>query len=78
MASLMMELARSYEGRVVRHRTVGDKNASKRLHIYFSMESRQRFVMTEENREFTELRQEEKGKSLIAIEGECETELGIN
>lgn len=77
MASLMMQLARSYEGRVVRHRTVGEKGASKRMHIYFSMESRQRFVITEKNREFTELREEEKGKSLSTIEGECENELGI-
>ncbi|HHY0525246.1 TPA: hypothetical protein ACVU4L_001901 [Vibrio parahaemolyticus] len=81
MASLMFQLASSCKGRIERHRTVGDKNAPKRMHIYFSLDSRQRFVMTEEKtkqgREFTELREEQLGKSLCAIEGECMEELGL-
>ncbi|BDP33335.1 hypothetical protein R7D97_16385 [Vibrio sp. Vb5031] len=81
MASLMFQLASSCKGRIERHRTVGDKNAPKRMHIYFSLDSRQRFVMTEEKtkqgREFTELREEQLGKSLCAIEGECMQELGL-
>ncbi|HBK7908945.1 TPA: hypothetical protein ACGCW7_002684 [Vibrio cholerae O1] len=81
MASLMFQLATSCKGRIERHRTVGDKNAPKRMHIYFSLESQQRFVMTEEKtkqgREFTELREEQQGKSLSVIEGECMEELGL-
>ncbi|HBC3591531.1 TPA: hypothetical protein KDZ08_003366 [Vibrio parahaemolyticus] len=81
MASLMFQLASSCKGRIERHRTVGDKHAPKRMHIYFSLDSRQRFVMTEEKtkqgREFTELREEQLGKSLCAIEGECMQELGL-
>lgn len=81
MASLMFQLATSCKGRIERHRTVGKKNATRRMHIYFSLESQQRFVMTEEKtkegRQFTELREEQKGKSLCAIEGECEQELGL-
>nr|WP_172687337.1 hypothetical protein [Vibrio parahaemolyticus] len=77
----MFQLATSCKGRIERHRTVGDKNAPKRMHIYFSLESQQRFVMTEEKtkqgREFTELREEQQGKSLSAIEGECMEELGL-
>ncbi|EPR7484017.1 TPA: hypothetical protein ACGSTL_001325 [Vibrio parahaemolyticus] len=81
MASLHLELAKCCKGPIEHHRTVGNKQASKRLHIYFSIESRQRFVMTEEKtnegRQFSELREEQPGKSLIAIEGECEKELGL-
>jgi hypothetical protein len=81
MASLHLELAKSCKGRIKHHRTVGNKQANKRLHIYFSIESRQRFVMkeekTDEGRKFLELREHQPGKSLIAIEGECEQELGL-
>lgn len=81
MASMHFELAKKCKGRIEHHRTVGSKQAEKRLHIYFSIESRQRFVMTEENtdegRKFSQLREEQPGKSLIAIEGECEQELGL-
>ncbi|WP_288986055.1 hypothetical protein [uncultured Pseudoalteromonas sp.] len=78
---LHLELAKLCKGKILRHRTVGHKRASKRLHIYFSISSRQRFVMTEERtdkgRQFSELVEEKLGKSLIQIEGECEQRLGL-
>lgn len=75
MAGLMAELGTRCKFPIVRHRTVENKNSSRRMHIYFSQSSAQRFVMTEERttqgREFTELLEEPPGKSLTAIEGEC-------
>ncbi|WP_024604581.1 MULTISPECIES: hypothetical protein [unclassified Pseudoalteromonas] len=82
MASLHFRLAQISKGPILRHRTVGHRLASKRMHIYFSIGSRQRFIMTEEKtkngRKFTELKEDDLGKSLIQIEGECELKLGIN
>ena len=83
MSSLFFKLASLAKGgRIEHHRTVGNKNSPKRLQIFFSIESRQRFIMTEEKvgakgKQFTQLREERLGKSLIAIEGECERELGL-
>ena len=77
MSSKFFELAQRSKGPIQHHATVGDKSAPKRLQIFFSVESRQRFVITEEKvgtngRQFTELKEEAPGKSLLAIQGECE------
>ena len=78
--SVFLQLAMLTKGPLSHHRTVSDANGTKKLQIYFSAQSRQRFVVTEERfgnkgKKFTEIRQEPPGKSLIAIEGECEQQL---
>lgn len=75
--SMFFELAKRANGRIQHHSTVGGEFGSKRLQIYFSVESRQRFVITEERvgksgRHFTNLKEEPPGKSLLVIQGECE------